>query len=309
MPEATPLTYFLKDHFPAAGADLLRLLEGAAENAGLLRGDYFTIRDWLEIADYGDREALAALLLVLMLALEEGSLCVEATAESIARRLTDLVGADEAMVWARRILDDLAADACPRLIGTAATDHRPVVVHTIGERRYSLLPKVSEGGAGVPSPLPAAARAVRAADAAGQSRCHPARGSVATALACRGSADEARSRSTARRRHRAVAQSRDHLRRTGDGQDVHRAHVAALPGALRLPARAHCAGGADRPGRPAPQRRTACGPRSAVGAGGRYAGRGAAGARAPARCTSCSCIGRHATYSAGTWRIRSPRMS
>jgi exodeoxyribonuclease V alpha subunit len=136
MIDPTPLTYFLKDLFPTASAELLRLLEGAAEDAGLLRGDYFTIRDWLEIADYGDAEGLAALLLVLMLALEEGSLCVEASVESIARRLTDLVGADDATRWARRILDDLAVDCFPRLIGTTPTDHRPVVLHTVGERRY-----------------------------------------------------------------------------------------------------------------------------------------------------------------------------
>jgi exodeoxyribonuclease V alpha subunit len=134
--EATPLTYFLKELFPIASPELLRLLEGAAENAGLLRGDYFTIRDWLEIADYADTEGLIALLLVLMLALEEGSLCVEASNEAIARRLTDLVGSDEAIVWARRILDDLAVDGFPRLIGTGPADHRPVVLHTIGVRRY-----------------------------------------------------------------------------------------------------------------------------------------------------------------------------
>jgi exodeoxyribonuclease V alpha subunit len=134
--EATPLTYFLKELFPTASAELLRLFEGAAENAGLLRGDFFTIRDWLEIADYGDAESLAALVLALMLALEEGSLCVEASAESIARRLTDLVGADEAMVWSGRIVEDLAGDCFPRLIGVAATDNRPVVLHTMGQRRY-----------------------------------------------------------------------------------------------------------------------------------------------------------------------------
>src|SRR4051812_4565029 len=102
MTEATPLTYFLKELFPRAAAELLRLLEGATENAGLLRADYFTIRDWLEIADYQNAEGLVALLLVLMLALEEGSLCVEASQESIARRLTDLVGADEAQSWGQR---------------------------------------------------------------------------------------------------------------------------------------------------------------------------------------------------------------
>jgi exodeoxyribonuclease V alpha subunit len=136
MPEPTPLTYFLKDLFPSASAELLRLLEGAAENAGLLRGDYFTIRDWLEIADYAEAEGLIALLLALMLGLEEGSLCVEASAPSIARRLTDLVGADEAMAWARRILDDLAGDGFPRLIGSVAHDHRPIVRHTIGPQQF-----------------------------------------------------------------------------------------------------------------------------------------------------------------------------
>jgi exodeoxyribonuclease V alpha subunit len=136
MTEATPLTYFLKDLFPNSSPELLRLLESSAENAGLLRGDYFTIRDWLEIADYPAAEGLIALLLVLMLALEEGSLCVEASAESIARRLTDLVGADDAMAWAGRILADLAEHGFARLIGTRADDHRPVVLYTIGPRRY-----------------------------------------------------------------------------------------------------------------------------------------------------------------------------
>jgi exodeoxyribonuclease V alpha subunit len=136
MTEPTPLTYFLKELFPEASPELLRLLEGAADNAGLLRGDYFTIRDWLEIADYCDAEGLVALLLVLMLALEEGSLCVEASVESIARRFTDLVGADEAQIWARRILGDLATDCFPRLIGTAPTEHRPVIRYAIGERQY-----------------------------------------------------------------------------------------------------------------------------------------------------------------------------
>jgi exodeoxyribonuclease V alpha subunit len=135
MPEPSPLSYFLKELFPKAGPELLRLLEGAAENAGLMRGDYFTIRDWLEITGYEEAEGLIALLLVLMLALEEGSLCVEASEGPIARRLIDLVGADEARTWARRILDDLAADGFPRLIGATPRDDRPVVLYPIGQRR------------------------------------------------------------------------------------------------------------------------------------------------------------------------------
>jgi exodeoxyribonuclease V alpha subunit len=136
MTDATPLTYFLKDLFPEASPELLRLLAGAAENADLLRGDYFTIRDWLEIAEYRDADGLAALLLAMMLALDEGSLGVAVAADSIARRLSDLVGADEAATWGRRIVRDLAQDGFPHLIGTAATDHRPVIRHMIGDKQY-----------------------------------------------------------------------------------------------------------------------------------------------------------------------------
>src|SRR5437867_650753 len=136
MPAAHPLAYFLKDQFPAASPELLRLLEGAAEHAGLLRSDYTTIRDWLEVGNHAGAEGLIALLLVLMLSLEEGSLCVELSDEGIARRLDDLVGAEEARSWARRILADLNTDGFPRLIGQSPNDHRPVIVHTIGEARY-----------------------------------------------------------------------------------------------------------------------------------------------------------------------------
>jgi exodeoxyribonuclease V alpha subunit len=136
MTEATPLTYVLKDLFPEASPQLLRLLEAAAENAGLLRGDWFTLRDWLEISEYAGEESVVVLLLVLMLSLDEGSLCVAASAESIAGRLTDLVGPDEALAWAQRVLDDVARDGFPRLIGAAPGDHRPVIRHAIGDRVY-----------------------------------------------------------------------------------------------------------------------------------------------------------------------------
>src|SRR5258708_28570737 len=131
MIEPTPFTFFLKDLFPNASPELLRLLEGAATNAGLLRADFFTIRDWLEIANYERAETLVALLLVLMLALEEGSLCVQASAESISRRLIDLVGAEEAQAWAERIVTELAGDGFPRLIGASPANHRPVIPYSV----------------------------------------------------------------------------------------------------------------------------------------------------------------------------------
>jgi exodeoxyribonuclease V alpha subunit len=136
MTETTPLTPFLKTVFPEASAGLLTLLEAAAEQAGVLRSDFFTIRDWLEVAESPGHETAVVMLLVLMLALDEGSLCAAATEDSVGRRLADLVGPDAATLWARRVLEDLGRVRFPRLIGTSPSADRPVILHTIGEDRY-----------------------------------------------------------------------------------------------------------------------------------------------------------------------------
>jgi exodeoxyribonuclease V alpha subunit len=136
MADPIPQAYFLRELFPNAGPDLLRLLDSAVENAALLRSDYHTIHDWLEIAGYPGAEGLHALLLVLLLALEEGSLCVELCPAALARRLADLVEPAEADKWATRILADLAGDAFANLIGTHPTDHRPVIRHTVAGKSF-----------------------------------------------------------------------------------------------------------------------------------------------------------------------------
>src|ERR1017187_2153200 len=96
MAEHSDYFPFLKALFPRAGPDLLRLLQGAAENAFLLRSDFYTIRDWLEIADYSGEEVPNALVLLLLTALQEGSLCIEISEAPLDRRLADFVPADEA---------------------------------------------------------------------------------------------------------------------------------------------------------------------------------------------------------------------
>ena len=58
----------------------MQLLQGAADNAFLLRSDFYAIRDWVEIADCRDQEVLHAILLLMLVALEEGSLCIEIAA-------------------------------------------------------------------------------------------------------------------------------------------------------------------------------------------------------------------------------------
>jgi exodeoxyribonuclease V alpha subunit len=133
MAERSDQHYFLREIFPHAGPELMRLFQGAAENVLLLRSDFHTIRDWLEIAGYPKRDEAHALLLLMLAALEEGSLCIEIAEEALLRRLRDFVPAEEATAWARRL--EASADL-PALIGTEPTDHRPVIAHTVGAGRF-----------------------------------------------------------------------------------------------------------------------------------------------------------------------------
>ena len=89
---------FLRELFPAAGPELLRLLEGGVDNAMLLRNDFYTMHDWprLPMMPIG---AAARDLAADAGALEEGSLCIEASPAALERRLLDLVPEPDASAW------------------------------------------------------------------------------------------------------------------------------------------------------------------------------------------------------------------
>src|ERR1019366_8986253 len=124
MAEHSDYFPFLKELFPAAGAELLQLLNGAVENALLLRSDFYTMRDWLEIADYRNDDVPYAILLLMLVALEEGSLCIEIAEPALLRRLRDFVPEAEATTWARRIEQALDQPGYPALIGSSPLDHK-----------------------------------------------------------------------------------------------------------------------------------------------------------------------------------------
>ncbi len=136
MPDRSEYSYFLKELFPSAGPELLRLLQGAADNAMLLRSDFHTIRDWLEIADCSGQEEAHAILLLMLAALEEGSLCIEIAEPALMRRLRDFVPEAEATAWAQRIEAALPLPCFAPLVGTRPDDHRPVILHAVGARRF-----------------------------------------------------------------------------------------------------------------------------------------------------------------------------
>lgn len=131
-----PAAGFCESQFQDASPELLRLCASGMENAGLLRSDFYTIGDLLELSGYGESESLHALLLVLLLALDEGSLCVELSHQALAARLADLVEEAEAHSWSERILRDLAEACFPELIGTGPNDNKPIIRWRNAGREY-----------------------------------------------------------------------------------------------------------------------------------------------------------------------------
>ena len=136
MAERVEFFHFLKEIFPQAGPDLLRLLQGAAENTLLMRSDFYTIRDWLEIAGLDGDEPATAVLLLLMVALEEGSLCIAISEHALERRLRDVAPDADVMAWGRRIVEAVGSSAYTGLIGATPDDDRPVISHTVSGEQF-----------------------------------------------------------------------------------------------------------------------------------------------------------------------------
>ncbi|HEV3120012.1 MAG TPA: exodeoxyribonuclease V subunit alpha [Gemmataceae bacterium] len=136
MKPAPSLSSFLRAVFPERGEDFLRLCETAAENSNLLRVDFYTIRDLVELSGYTNQEALHVLLLLMLLALDEGSLCIDASKTGLARRLADLAGTAEAQAWAGCIATHLDAGNYSLLIGERVDEGKPVVLRKSGMRTY-----------------------------------------------------------------------------------------------------------------------------------------------------------------------------
>jgi exodeoxyribonuclease V alpha subunit len=132
---------YLRAFSPTAGPELRELFARAADNAGLLATDFLTLRDLVELSDYADAEALQALLLLLLVALEEGSLCVSLSQPALEARLTDLIGAEAARAWAGRIALDLERADYSRLIGRDASDGKPVILVERDGKRFCYFQK------------------------------------------------------------------------------------------------------------------------------------------------------------------------
>jgi exodeoxyribonuclease V alpha subunit len=146
MNQTLPITDFLRDLFPEATEDLLRLLSSAQANANLVDADFYTLRDLLELSGYESEEPVLVLLLALLVALEEGSLCVEASVAGLSRRLAGLaedavLSESQIRTWATLAVARLEKDDLPALVGRLAAMPgraalRPVLLLEQTDRRY-----------------------------------------------------------------------------------------------------------------------------------------------------------------------------
>ena len=126
----------MRELFPDVGEELSLLLDGAVENSGLLASDYMTVRDLLELSGYAHEEPLHVLLLILLTALDEGSLCVEVSEERLSHRLASLASAASVGSWPSRIADALRRNAYPELIAEADRPDKPIVRRRVGDRTF-----------------------------------------------------------------------------------------------------------------------------------------------------------------------------
>src|SRR5262245_33651423 len=108
---------YLREVCPNHDEACERLYQGAIDNGNFLATDFFTLRDWLETTGYAGHTSLHALLILLMLALDEGSLCLGLSEPNLRTRLETFVSPEDASLWARLIDRDLKENDFSRLIG------------------------------------------------------------------------------------------------------------------------------------------------------------------------------------------------
>src|SRR5262249_54513667 len=90
---------------------------------------------------YQDRLPLQALIVLLMTALDEGSLCLEEEETNFRRRLETLLEPEDARWWAALLSEDLRTNGHERLIGPDDGAGTPLVRQTIGGRSFLFFQK------------------------------------------------------------------------------------------------------------------------------------------------------------------------
>ncbi|MFL5240845.1 MAG: exodeoxyribonuclease V subunit alpha [Gemmataceae bacterium] len=127
MLNTSELRRFLQFLFPKAGTELLALYESATDLCGIRYTDLCTVHDLLDLSGYIDEEPLHALLIIMLAALQEGSVCVPTEETALAGRLAEFSDGERARNWAARISAGLKEHGYPQIVGTEGAIDRPVI--------------------------------------------------------------------------------------------------------------------------------------------------------------------------------------
>ncbi|HEX3313856.1 MAG TPA: AAA family ATPase, partial [Gemmataceae bacterium] len=104
---------------------LCRLLDHAVELGNFAASDLYSLGDFLAAAPADAVEEAGILIVPLMLALDEGSLAIEAEVESLLRRLADFGPAEELRPWIEAALLKLETGRFSALVTLATGDEVP----------------------------------------------------------------------------------------------------------------------------------------------------------------------------------------
>jgi exodeoxyribonuclease V alpha subunit len=121
------LNRFVRTQFPHAQAELLDLYDAAIDDGILLFAEICTIHDLLHMSGHEKDEPLHALLILMLAALEEGSVCIEASEPALTTRLSHFLEIDPAKTWARRLIADLKNPGYANVVGSDLAGNRPIL--------------------------------------------------------------------------------------------------------------------------------------------------------------------------------------
>ena len=131
MTSRMPVGMALLPRLISGGAtpELRTLFRSAVQGEGALRAsDLLLVRDLVELTGEA-HPAFQALLLCLLVARDEGSLCVRLDEASLSRRLSLLTGPETGADWARRVLDSIGSwPGHARIFAQTDDEYLPLVL-------------------------------------------------------------------------------------------------------------------------------------------------------------------------------------
>lgn len=127
MITTSELRGFVRSLFPGAGKELLHFYDAAVDKGGLLYTELCTIHDLLNLSCYADQEPVHTVLILMLAALDEGSVCIDTAELALAGRLRNILHEEGAKDWAQRIRAGLQGQGYPDLIGSEGVSDRPII--------------------------------------------------------------------------------------------------------------------------------------------------------------------------------------